>query len=152
MKWEVIKRFSAENKSCFSYKDVIAEYPDKDHSYLTKVLAAMVRSGMLMKLSRDVYHIIPLSADPLTYSPDSRLVANKENILFIPFGATVIDEATKRSRLNSQLETASSILVLCILESLLLDTCFFTSQVAEVENTCSSNASVFIDVYLFNKW
>ena len=30
---------------------------------------------MLMKLSWDVYHIIPLSADPQTYSPDSRLVA-----------------------------------------------------------------------------
>ena len=75
MKWEIIKKFAAENKSCFSYKDVIAGYPDKDHSYLSKVLATMVRLGMLMKLSRDVYHIIPLSADPKTYSPDSRLVA-----------------------------------------------------------------------------
>jgi predicted transcriptional regulator of viral defense system len=75
MKWEIIKKFSTENKSCFSYKDVIKEYPDKDHSYLSKVLAAMVKLGMLMKISRDVYHIIPLSADPQTYSPDSRLVA-----------------------------------------------------------------------------
>jgi hypothetical protein len=50
MKWEIIKKFSAENKRCFSYKDVISEYPDKDHSYLSKVLAAMVRLGMLMKL------------------------------------------------------------------------------------------------------
>ena len=75
MKWEIIKKFSAENKSCFGYKDVIREYPDKDYSYLSKVLAAMVELGMLMKLSRDVYHIIPLSADPQTYFPDSRLVA-----------------------------------------------------------------------------
>ena len=75
MKWEIIKNFSAENKRCFSYKDVITEYPDKDHSYLSIVLAAMVRLGMIMKLSRDVYHIIPLSADPQTYSPDSRLAA-----------------------------------------------------------------------------
>jgi len=75
MKWEIIKKFSAENKSCFSYKDVIAEYPDRDHSYLSKVLAEMVRSGMLLKLSRDVYHIIPLGVSPETYSPDSRLVA-----------------------------------------------------------------------------
>ena len=75
MKWEIIKKFSAENKRCFSYKDVITEYPDKDHSYLSKVLAAMVRLGMLMKLSRDLYHIIPLSADLQTYSPDRRLVA-----------------------------------------------------------------------------
>jgi len=75
MKWGIIKKFSTENKRCFSYKDVIKEYPDKDPSYLSQVLAAMVRMGMLMKISRDVYHIIPLSADPQTYSPDSRLVA-----------------------------------------------------------------------------
>ena len=75
MKWEIIKNFSTGNRSCFSYKDVITEYPDKDHSYLSKTLAAMIRLGMLMKLSRDVYHIIPLSADPQTYSPDPRLVA-----------------------------------------------------------------------------
>jgi len=75
MKWEIIRKFSAENKRCFSYKDVITEYPDKDHSYLSKVLAAMIRLGMLMKLSRDVYHIMPLSVDPQTYSPDPRLVA-----------------------------------------------------------------------------
>ena len=75
MKWEIIKTYSVKNKHCFSYKDVIAEYPDKDRSYLSKVLAAMVRTGMLLKLNRDVYHIVPLNADPLTYSPDSRLVA-----------------------------------------------------------------------------
>ena len=75
MNWDIIKKFSIKNKSCFSYRDVLAEYPDKDPGYLSKVLAAMVRLGMLMKLSRDVYHIIPLNADPKTYSPDSRLVA-----------------------------------------------------------------------------
>ena len=35
----------------------------------------MVSMGMLMKLYRDLYCIIPLSADQETYSPDSRLVA-----------------------------------------------------------------------------
>jgi len=75
MKWEIIKRFSLKNKNCFSYKDLIAEYPDKDRSYLSKTLAGMVRMGMLLKLYRDVYHIIPLGADPQAYSPDSRLIA-----------------------------------------------------------------------------
>ena len=75
MKWKIIKKFSAENKNCFSYGDVLVEYPDKDRSYLSKVLAAMVNTGILMKLSRDLYCIIPLSADPESYSPDSRLVA-----------------------------------------------------------------------------
>jgi hypothetical protein len=49
IKWEIIKTFSAENQRCFSFKDVRTEYPDRDHSYLSKVLAAMVRVGMIMK-------------------------------------------------------------------------------------------------------
>ena len=75
MKWKIIKKFSARNNICFGYKEVLAEYPDKDPGYLSKALADMVRMGMLMKLYRDVYHVIPLNADPRTYSPDSRLVA-----------------------------------------------------------------------------
>ena len=46
MKWEIITKFSTENKRCFSYQDEIKEYPDKDPSYLSKVLAAMVRLGL----------------------------------------------------------------------------------------------------------
>lgn len=75
MKWEIIKKFSTEHRSCFSFKEVVAEFADKDHRYLSKVLTVMVSKGMLMRLNRDLYHIIPLSADPKTYAPDSRLVA-----------------------------------------------------------------------------
>ncbi|MGW8315543.1 MAG: type IV toxin-antitoxin system AbiEi family antitoxin domain-containing protein [Bacteroidales bacterium] len=35
----------------------------------------MVRMGMLLKLYRDVYYIIPLCADPWTYAPDSGHIA-----------------------------------------------------------------------------
>ena len=75
MKWGIIKKLSARKRICFCYKDVLTEYPDKDPSYLSKALADMVRSDMLLKLCRDAYHVIPLSADPRTYFPDSRLVA-----------------------------------------------------------------------------
>jgi len=75
MRWAIIMTLSAKNKNCFRYKDVIAEFPDKDPSHLSKVLASMVSMGMLMKLYRDLYFIIPLSAAPETYSPDSRVVA-----------------------------------------------------------------------------
>ena len=64
MKWKIIKKFSAINKICFSYQDVLAEFPGNDPSYLSKVLTQMVRMGMLLKLYRDVYHIVPLSEDP----------------------------------------------------------------------------------------
>jgi len=73
MKWEIIKKFSVKNKTCFCYADVLAEFPDKDRSHLSKVLSSMVNMGMLMKLNRDLYYIIPLSADPETYFPDSHI-------------------------------------------------------------------------------
>jgi predicted transcriptional regulator of viral defense system len=92
MKWTIIKEFSVKNRNCFSYQDVITEYPDKDRSYLSKVLASMVKDGMLMKLYRDVYHIIPLSDDPQTYSPDSRLIARclmKRKEYYIAFASAM---------------------------------------------------------------
>jgi len=65
-----MKRFSTENKHCSSYRDVLEEYPDKDGSYLSKVLAGIVNTGMLRKLSWDLYCIIPPIAAPVTYPSD----------------------------------------------------------------------------------
>ena len=92
MKWEIIKKFSAKNKNCFRYKDVIAEFPDNDRSHLSKVLASMVSMGMLVKLYRDLYCIIPLSEDPETFFPDSRLVAKcimKEKGYYIAYSSAM---------------------------------------------------------------
>lgn len=75
MKYTIIKALFAKNRNCFRYKDVLEEFPHKDHSYLSKILASMVDRGMLMKLSRDLYYIIPLNANPDSYTPDSRLIA-----------------------------------------------------------------------------
>ncbi len=75
MKWAIIKKFSVRGKTCFCYADVLAEFPDKDRNHISKVLSSMVNMGMLMKFNRDLYCVIPLSADPETYTPDSRLVA-----------------------------------------------------------------------------
>jgi predicted transcriptional regulator of viral defense system len=75
MKWAIIKRFSVKNKNCFRYQDVLREFPEKDPSYLSKVINAMVSKGMLLKVFRDVYYIIPLSANPENYIPESFQVA-----------------------------------------------------------------------------
>ena len=75
MKWEIIKKFSSKNRCCFRYKEVVGEFQEMDRSYLSKVLSAMVSMGMLMKVDRDLYCIIPLSENPETYVPDSRVLA-----------------------------------------------------------------------------
>ena len=73
--WDIIKRFSGNDQDCFTYQDVMSEYPDTNRIYLSKVLSGMVEKGMLIKLNRNLYHIVPSSADANTYIPDWHLVA-----------------------------------------------------------------------------
>lgn len=73
--WDIIKRFSGSDQDCFSFQDVVFEYPDTDKIYLSKVLSGMVKKGMLIKLNRNIYHIVPVSADADSFIPDWHLVA-----------------------------------------------------------------------------
>jgi predicted transcriptional regulator of viral defense system len=54
----------------FTIQDVVREFPEKNSSYLASVLSAMVCAGMLCRIPRSKYHIIPLHADPGIYVPD----------------------------------------------------------------------------------
>jgi len=73
--WDIIKRFSGNDQDCFTYQDIVEEYPDTDKIYLSKVLSGMIEKGMLIKLSRNVYHIVPSNEDSNSYIPDWHLVA-----------------------------------------------------------------------------
>jgi predicted transcriptional regulator of viral defense system len=74
LSWDIIKRFSGSDQDCFSFHDVIMEYQDTDRTQLWKVLSGMVEKGMLIKLNRDLYYIVPSSADPITYTPEWHLI------------------------------------------------------------------------------
>jgi len=73
--WDIIKKFSGNDQDCFNFQEIIAEYPDTDKIYLSKVLSGMIERGMLIKLSRNIYHIVPSSEDSSSYIPDWHLVA-----------------------------------------------------------------------------
>lgn len=73
--WDIIKKFSGNDQDCFTFQDVVSEYSNTDRTYLSKVLSIMVQKGMLIKLSRNLYHIVPTSEDANTYIPDWHLVA-----------------------------------------------------------------------------
>ena len=75
LSWDIIKRFAGSDQDCFSCQDVVLEYPDTDKIYLSRVLSGMVKKGMLIKLNRNLYHIVPTSADADSYIPDWHLVA-----------------------------------------------------------------------------
>ncbi len=73
--WDIIKKFSVNDQDCFTFRDVVLAYPDKDKIYLSRVLSGMVNNGMLIKLNRNLYHIVPASMDANSYIPDWHLVA-----------------------------------------------------------------------------
>jgi hypothetical protein len=58
----------------------------------------------------------------------------------------------RQKKMAVSFETAIFFVINSYLESLLLDTCFFTGQFTEVEDTCSSDATVLVDVNFLNKW
>lgn len=75
LSWDIIKRFSGIDQDCFTYNDVLREYPNTHKIQLSKILAGMVEEGLLIKLNRDLYHIVPTNLDANSYIPDWHLVA-----------------------------------------------------------------------------
>ena len=75
LKWSIIRHFSQKNTYGISLKDVTREFPQTNPSHLAWTLSEMVKSGMLYKVSRNNYHIIPHNADPESYVPDAHQVA-----------------------------------------------------------------------------
>ena len=70
LSWKIIKHFSSRNTYGFTFQDVTRAFPEKNRVHLTRILAEMVKKGMLCKITRGNYHIIPINADPETYVPD----------------------------------------------------------------------------------
>jgi predicted transcriptional regulator of viral defense system len=75
LSWSIIKRFSGKNMFGFRFQDVVREFLGKNPVPLARILADMVDKGMLCKITRDNYHMIPLNADSKTYVPDGLQVA-----------------------------------------------------------------------------
>lgn len=69
--WSIIKRFSVRKTFGFTFQDLVKEFPGMNPVHLARILSDMVDKGMLCKLPRNTFHIIPLHADPDTYVPDS---------------------------------------------------------------------------------
>ena len=69
LSWNIIKHFSSRNVFGFTLEDVARAFPEKNQVHLARILAEMVNTGMLRKISRGNYHIIPVNADPVTYAP-----------------------------------------------------------------------------------
>jgi len=72
---QILTYFIQMGKDCFAYPDVIRVLPQSSESALKELLSDMVRRGLLMRLKKGLYYIIPFEKDPDTFMPDWHIVA-----------------------------------------------------------------------------
>jgi len=73
--WEIIKRFSEADTTCFSYEEAKSEFGKKNPTYIAQVLSKMVNENKLIKLQRGLYYIVPLEHNGKNFIPNWHLVA-----------------------------------------------------------------------------
>ncbi len=72
---EVLNYFNSIEHYCFDYKEAKKALPNSSDSALKELLSDMVRRGLLMRLKKGLYHLIPYEQDPITFMPDWHLLA-----------------------------------------------------------------------------
>lgn len=72
---EILTHFNKMNQACFDYSEAQIALPKSSESALKELLSDMVKRGLLMRLKKGLYYIIPYEQDANTYMPDWHLLA-----------------------------------------------------------------------------
>ena len=72
---EILTYFNQKNKDCFDYAEASSALPHSSESALKELLSDMVKRGLLMRLKRGLYYIIPYEQKAETFMPDWHLIA-----------------------------------------------------------------------------
>lgn len=72
---ELLLFFNQQEQACFDYADAQKALPRSSDSALRELLSDMVRRGLLMRLKKGLYYIIPYEKDSETFMPDWHLLA-----------------------------------------------------------------------------
>ena len=73
---EILSYFNKLEQDCFDYSEARKALPNSSESALKELLSDMVRRGLLMRLKRGLYYLIPYKQDPDTFMPDWHLLAD----------------------------------------------------------------------------
>lgn len=71
---EILTYFNQERRSCFDYSEATKVLPKSNESALRQLLSDMVRRGLLMRLKKGVYYIIPYEQESESFMPDWHLI------------------------------------------------------------------------------
>ncbi|MEA3447122.1 MAG: transcriptional regulator [Bacteroidota bacterium] len=72
---KILTYFNEQDMHCFDYEQAKEALPNSKDSALRELLSDMARRGLLMRVKRGLYYIIPYEQDPETFMPDWHLLA-----------------------------------------------------------------------------
>ncbi len=72
---KVLTHFNQMNQDCFDFSEAQAAMPDSSQSALKELLSDMVKRGLLMRLKKGLYYIIPYEQEASSFMPDWHLLA-----------------------------------------------------------------------------
>lgn len=72
---EILNYFNKIEHYCFAYDEAKKALPNSSDSALKELLSDMVRRGLLMRLKKGLYYLIPYEQDPQSFMPDWHLLA-----------------------------------------------------------------------------
>ena len=72
---EILTFFNEQDKYCFDYELARKALPKSNDSALRELLSDMTRRGLLMRVKRGLYCVIPYEQDAETFMPDWHLLA-----------------------------------------------------------------------------
>ena len=71
----ILTYFNQMDKDCFVYTEAAKALPQSSDSALKELLSDMVKRGLLMRLKKGLYYIIPYEKDPDAFMPDWHIIA-----------------------------------------------------------------------------
>jgi predicted transcriptional regulator of viral defense system len=72
---EILTFFNEQDRHCFDYELAKKALPNSNDSALRELLSDMTRRGLLMRVKRGLYYVIPYEQDAETFMPDWHLLA-----------------------------------------------------------------------------
>ena len=72
---ELLSYFNQKDQSCFNLPEAFKALPYSSVSAVKQLLSDMTQRGLLMRIQKGVYCIIPYERDPETFMPDWHLLA-----------------------------------------------------------------------------
>lgn len=110
---QLLSYFIKKNQNYFDYSEAKHALPNSGESALKELLSDMVRRGLLMRIKRGVYYLIPYEEDSKTFMPDWHLLAEpltKGNRHYIGYySALQIHNLITQPSLKEQIVVATQI-------------------------------------------